>query len=155
MDGVGVITRHLKAGRKARWHQAPCAAHGGARGWLPAIVAALLTTWMGCSSPPAADRADFDSPHPASRIFAAERAVNKGDPSAIPHLIEGLRSDDPAVRFTSIHALERLTTRTFDYRYYDTPQRRQEAIKQWEDAYRSGELAQDTDTGTTVSAVPE
>lgn len=100
----------------------------------------IVVCSSGCESPPNADRAGFDSPHPSSRLFAAERAVLGGDQSAIPHLIDGLASDDPAVRFTSIHALERLTGQTYEYHYYQTPEHRQAAINRWILAYETGEL---------------
>ncbi len=79
-----------------------------------------------------------DSPVPSARMAAAEEAAARSDASAIPYLIEDLESDDPAVRFTAIHALESITGETFGYRHFDPPWERSEAIERWEAAWKSG-----------------
>jgi len=101
-------------------------------------MASVVVFQVGCAPP--ADRVGFDSARPDAVIFAAQQAVNKEDRTAIPSLIESLDSDDPAVRFVAIHALSRLTGKTYDYRYYDPEYKRIEAVDRWEEAYSSGEL---------------
>lgn len=68
-------------------------------------------------------------------MYAIEAAAREGDHSAIPRLIETLDADDPAVRMMAIATLERLTGRTYGYRYYDAPWDRREAIARWVEAY--------------------
>jgi hypothetical protein len=68
---------------------------------------------------------------PDLKIPAIRAAVRHADRSVIPHLIDDLENDDPAVRFYAIEGLYRLTGRTLDYHYYDGEQRRAEAVQRW------------------------
>ena len=52
---------------------------------------------------------------PAVKIPQIRRAVDAGDRSVIPQLVNDLDSNDAAVRFYSIGALQRLTGQTYDY----------------------------------------
>lgn len=115
-------------------------------------VCALTTclTWLawgagGCNSSPLGR--GFESADPSQQISASEEAVRKGDEDAIPHLIEGLDSDDPAVRFVSIHALEQLTGKTYGYKHFAPPWEREAAIDRWVDAVNNKEIG--------VSSAPE
>lgn len=62
-------------------------------------------------------------------------AARTGDRSAVPHLIEMLRSDDPAVRMAAIRALERLTGETLNYEHFAPEHERQKSIAAWERWY--------------------
>ena len=68
---------------------------------------------------------------PSSNIPAIQRAVREKDYKAIPALVGQLDSDDPAVRFYAIEALEKLTGQTLGYQYYDEPDQRKAAIRRW------------------------
>lgn len=95
-------------------------------------VSVLALAQPGCA--PAAMDGGFESGNPSARVYAAERAAETGDRTAIPHLIEMLDSDDPAERFVAIGALERLTGHTLGYGYADPPAQRREAVKRWVDS---------------------
>jgi hypothetical protein len=96
------------------------------------VVAILvISTGLLVSCAPSATEGGFDSANPAARLYAIEEAAEQHDQSAVPHLVEQLDADDPAVRFLAITALERLTDETFGYRYYDPPWARQATIDRW------------------------
>lgn len=80
---------------------------------------------------PSATQGGFDSPNPAAKLYAIERAAAKGDQSAVPKIVEQLDSDDPAVRALAIASLQRLTGETHGYRDYDPPEARRIAIERW------------------------
>ena len=65
------------------------------------------------------------------KIPAIRSAVSADDRSIIPHLIEDLENDDPAVRFYAIQGLRRLTGQTMDYHYYDAEEQRTAAVQRW------------------------
>ena len=100
-----------------------------------------MTVLMGsaCSAPPV-EKGGFESPDPASKMYAIERAARTRDSTAIPQLIEQLDSDDPVVRLLAISALRRLTGQTFEYHYEDPPYLREPAVQRWVTAVDSGEL---------------
>jgi hypothetical protein len=93
------------------------------------ILASGTGVLVSCA--PSATEGGFDSANPAARLYAIEQAATEHDQSAVPHLVEQLDADDPAVRFLAITALERLTDETLGYRYYDPPWERQVAIDRW------------------------
>ena len=68
---------------------------------------------------------------PGIKIPAIKKAVREKDKSVIPRLIEELNSDDPAVRFYAIEALEELTGQTFEYQYFQDEDGRKPAIERW------------------------
>jgi hypothetical protein len=78
----------------------------------------------------------FDSPLPASKLYAIQRAAQAGDasPGVLRAIVEELDSDDPAVRLVAIGALERLTGETHGFRADDSPIMREAAIQRWVDA---------------------
>jgi HEAT repeat protein len=98
--------------------------------WPVMVAGAAL---LGACAPPAS-RGGFDSPDPAAKLYAIERAMRRGDRAAVPQLVEQLDSDDPAVRLLAISALERLTGQTYGYRHDDPPWQRQDAIRRWVEA---------------------
>src|SRR5688572_28904905 len=103
------------------------------------IVPLSCAALGGCG--PSALEGGFDSANPAAKLYAIEQAARHHDRSAVGQIIEQLDSDDPAVRLVAIAALQRLTGRTYDYRDYDPPQQRRQAIDRWKAALQSGELS--------------
>ncbi len=114
---------------------------------------AIATAIVAASCGPAATEAKFDSPNPAARLYAIEKAARTGDITATARIVEQLDSDDPAVRMYAIVTLQRLTGKTYGYRYFDPPYMRHEAIQRWVDAVHSGTVT-DT-TGTTGHLVDD
>lgn len=101
------------------------------------LLAAAAVAPFGCTA--GKPKPDFDSPDPYARALAIEEAAIRRDRAAIPDLIEALESDDPAVRFAAIGALERITGQTHGYRSYDPEWERQAAIERWVAAFGSGD----------------
>jgi HEAT repeat protein len=93
----------------------------------PLIGAAAACLAAGCAEIPKG----FDSPEPAARMEAAAEAAGRGDPGAIPRLIELLDSDDPATRLVAILSLERLTGRRLGYDPAAGLEAREEAVERW------------------------
>ncbi len=83
---------------------------------------------VGCSSPTGKGIVDDDA---SFKIPAIKQAAEKNDKSAIPQLIKDLDSDDAAVRFYAIEALEKLTGENLDYHYYNNELERRPAIQRW------------------------
>lgn len=112
------------------------------RGVLPLLAVAILPG-TGCA--PSAIEGGFESPHPASRIYAARRAASAADPvearKAIPHLIDALESDDPALRLIASDALWKLTGETYGYRYFDPEPVRLDAVDRWVEAWSNGRVS--------------
>jgi hypothetical protein len=105
-------------------------------GWILSGTALTLT---GCTPP--ASEGGFDSPNPASRLYAIERAVHDNDQAAVEDLVILLDSVDPATRLMAIEALSRLTGETHGYRYDDDRFDRDAAIVRWQRAVAEGPLA--------------
>lgn len=82
----------------------------------------------GCAARP--PRAVSD-PDPAVKIPRIKQAVAENDLTHTRQLIKDLESDDPAVRFYAIQALERLTGQTHGYIYYTDESTREPAIVTW------------------------
>ena len=94
-----------------------------------AFVAAVGSLPLACAPP--ATEARFDSPNPAARMYAIEKAARTNDVSVIHKVVEQLDSDDPAVRLLAIETLRRLTGDQYGYRHDDPPVLRRAAIKRW------------------------
>jgi hypothetical protein len=95
-------------------------------------VTVLLTGSQinGCAAPPLDQ--GFDSPEPASRIYAITRAARDGDPAALAGLVQSLESDDAAVRFLAIAELKRRNGGDdLGYRAYEAPHQRMDAVERW------------------------
>jgi hypothetical protein len=82
------------------------------------------------------------SPNPSLKIPAIKASVEKKDYSALKQLIKDLESDDPAVRFYSISALERLTGQTFGYQYFAEDEKRSLPVEKWKAWYLGWEAGQ-------------
>jgi HEAT repeat protein len=102
---------------------------------------ACLGVLLGSACAPSATEADFESAHPAARLYAIEAAAERKDPTDTPSIVEQLDSDDPAVRLMAIEALERITGETFDYHHDDPSYMREAAIKRWVLAVQEGRVA--------------
>lgn len=68
---------------------------------------------------------------PALKIPAIKQAADRHSAAAIPILIKGLDSTDPAIRFYSAYALKQITGRTLGYKYYSPDYQRELAIMRW------------------------
>lgn len=99
--------------------------------------AALLAT-AACAPSPA--RGGFQSADPAAKIPAILEAARNDDHTAVPHLVDALDNDDPAVRFMAQETLVRLTGQDCGYRFSDPPLVRAEAIQRWIVFVRDGEV---------------
>jgi hypothetical protein len=119
---------------------------GYGRFLIVAIVAATVTGvgGSGCSAPRPVR--SVKNPDPLGRIPAFKEAVREKDRRAVRYMVRDLDSDDPAVRLFAIVGLERLTGRTFDYRYYDDQHQRLPAIKRWQDWLEGKRQQQDDPT---------
>lgn len=69
---------------------------------------------------------------PMNSIPAIQKAAETNNRAAIPALVAQLNNDDPAIRFYAFGALQRMTGKTFDYRYYDDVDERRPAIGRWQ-----------------------
>ena len=103
---------------------------------LGALMGAAMTL-VSCGQP--SMEGGFDSPVPAARMQAIERAARAGDrsPATLKRIVEQLDSDDPAVRLVAIGALERLTGETHGFRAYDPPIERRAAVRRWSEYVES------------------
>lgn len=91
-------------------------------------------------SPGARARAEAQSLYPLDRARAAVQLAEAGDCRGVDVLINLLDDDCDAVRMYAAVALERLCGRSFGYRYYDPPAKREQAIARWRLARQRGEL---------------
>lgn len=91
----------------------------------PLLVAVLLA---GCS---AAVAPSYSDPTPQARIGAIRQTNASGNRADIPHLVECLAADDPAVRLAAITTLERLTGTTLGYRYDGSAKDRRAKVETW------------------------
>jgi hypothetical protein len=102
------------------------------------VVIAFLAVLAGCGPP--ATEGGFDGANSAARMYAIEHAARSGDRTAVRDIVQLLDSDDPAVRWLAIAALERLTGETYGYRHYDSTMQRRDAIARWVQALDSGKI---------------
>lgn len=94
------------------------------------LIFALGALLAGCGGPGPRSKSLVD-PDPASKIPAIKEAAREKNEQSATQLVKDLDSDDPAVRFYAIQALQRLTGETFGYRYYDDEQQRKPALQKW------------------------
>ena len=102
------------------------------------LVLTLAISAGGCT--PAASHGGFDSPNPASKLYAIRRAGDARDRGSVPNLVEQLESDDPAVRMMTIGALQRITGTRMGYNPYGSVIDRSAAIDRWVQAVRTGKF---------------
>lgn len=129
---------------RVSWSNKPYVA--GCRLLLGCALAALMNS--GCRAP-----GDLDSPNPYERARAVVASA-ESDGGRVTHRLVNLLSDeDPAVRMYAILALERLTGRTYEYQYWESPAQRQRAIHRWRNALQAGEVRL-KDDGAAASDLP-
>ncbi len=75
--------------------------------------------------------ARLQSDSPFTRARAVVQAAEARDDGAIPYLVDRLTDSERSVRLFAIRSLQKLTGRTFGYRHYDPPDKRQKAVGQW------------------------
>jgi len=68
---------------------------------------------------------------PKVRLAAVVEAGQAKDRKALALLVERLSDSEKDVRFYTIIALERITGQTLDYRFYDSPEAREQAVGRW------------------------
>lgn len=68
---------------------------------------------------------------PQVRIRAIAHAAEIKDDKSVPYLVECLASDESDVRFFAFIALQKITGQTMGYRYYESTESRNEAIRRW------------------------
>ncbi len=102
------------------------------------VVLTLAMTACGCTPP--ASQGGFDSPDPASKLYAIHQAGDERNRAAIPNLVEQLESDDPAVRMMTIRALQRITGTRMDYNPYGSVIDRRAAVDRWVQGVRTGKF---------------
>ncbi len=112
----------------------------GMKGTPMALAALVLVTGFARCAPPART-GDFDSPDPASRLYAINRAGESKDVTKIPQLVDQLDCDDPAVRLFAIDALERITGERLGYNPYADDIERRDAVDRWTDAVKNKRFA--------------
>lgn len=110
------------------------------RGGRITLLALAMTALCIACAAPRASKGDFDSPDPAAKLYAINRAGNHRDDRAVKNLIEQLDNDDPAVRMMSINALHRITGARLDYNPYATPAARRPAIDRWVQFVENGQI---------------
>ena len=105
----------------------------GMRRRAPAVATAAVVVALvaGCTAP--RPPLVVTDPDPSVKIPAFKKAVRTKDRGAVRQLVKDLESDDPAVRFYAIGALERMTGQQFGYRYYDGETGRAAAVGRWHD----------------------
>ncbi len=99
-------------------------------------VALVILAAAGCDT--AMTRRGFESPDPHAKLTAVVQAGQQRDAKALPHLVNQLDSDDPAVRLCSIIAMQRITGTRMGYSPYAPAHERREAVQRWVQAVQSG-----------------
>ena len=108
--------------------------------YRPAIRALLLCglAFGGCESDSSDLYRKFQGEDPRVRIAAAVEASDTKNPRAVPYLVDRLEDPEADVRFFSFLALKKITGKTMDWRYYDPPAARGEAVERWRQWLRQG-----------------
>ncbi|HEV7298916.1 MAG TPA: HEAT repeat domain-containing protein [Tepidisphaeraceae bacterium] len=93
------------------------------------VVAASLS---GCTLPPRGARYAGD-PDPSIKIPAIRQVAAQRDTAQVPVVVKDLSSDDPAVRFYAIRALQKMTDGDAKgYVYYAPDDERAAAVERWQ-----------------------
>jgi hypothetical protein len=99
------------------------------RRWRCLVLSACAAATCGCFP---REQQRIGAVDPISNIPAIQGAARDKDYKAIPQLVRELDSDDPAVRFYAIQALQKLTGETFGYQFYDDASERRPAVRRWQ-----------------------
>ena len=113
------------------------------------LAAFAVSLGAGCTAP--RPPLVVTDPDPSVKIPAFKKAVQKKDRGAVRQLVKDLDSDDPAVRFYAIGALERMTGQQLGYRYYDDEASRAPAIAKWQNWLDGREAVADSTPGTRAA----
>lgn len=76
-------------------------------------------------------KADLRATDTTSKVPAIVNAVDTDDHAQLTELVHALADDDAAVRLFAIQSLQERTGQTFEYRYYESVDKRQTAIDRW------------------------
>lgn len=82
-----------------------------------------------CSGP--APKPNVFSDDTGEAITGMKRAARSKDRSALPELVKDLDSDDSAIRFYAIEALQQITGQDLGYQYYQDEDDRKPAVERW------------------------
>ena len=85
---------------------------------------------VGCQDPRGPARVSSDDPD--LKILAIKQDVSRHNEDDIAKMVEGLQSDDAAVRFYCIQGLGRLTNDNFGYVFYERDDQRAPALAHWQ-----------------------
>jgi hypothetical protein len=101
----------------------------------------------GCSAPRPDLYHRFQDEDPSVRAGAAVEAGRLKDPNAAPYLVDRLSDTESEVRFFAALALEKITGQTMGYRYYESSDRREEAIARWREWLKTNAATQPATQG--------
>jgi hypothetical protein len=122
------------------------------------LLALVLTTPLagggGCAPSPSAG--GFASDDPGATLYSIRQAAQERDASSVPHLVDALRSDDPAVRLLAEETLQALTGSLkgtqIGYRHFDPPAERDAAVDRWVVRLRQDGWLPPLETRSSVAA---
>jgi len=100
------------------------------------LVAGAMASAISCGSP--APKPNVFSEDTGEAITGMKRAVREQDRSVVPELIKDLESDDPAIRFYAIEALQKLTNQDLGYEYFQDEDARKPAVERWKKWLEAG-----------------
>src|SRR5260221_6400941 len=92
---------------------------------LPLILASI---GQGCT---ASHSELYGKEDPSRQIPEMKKAAREHDLRLARKMVGDLESDDPALRFYAIHALERLTGERYGYQYFADEEQRKAAVERW------------------------
>lgn len=100
-----------------------------ARNSLGVLTLSLCMSASGCIL--REKRLDHPDPHVKIPVILALAREGKADPDTLRQLTRELNSEDAAVRFYAINALEQLTGKRFGYDYCADETQRQASLASW------------------------
>ena len=104
-------------------------------GLRPVAFTTILSLALGCA---AFEQTQLD----LIRDYGIQYTSKQAPPKVLAYLVEHLDHDDSAVRMMAVIALEKITNQRKGYDPYADRNRRQESIRRWVQAIRSGEMDQ-------------
>lgn len=113
-----------------------------------ALFAGAMASMVSCGGP--APKPNVFSDDTGEAITGMKRAARERDLSVAPELIKDLDSDDPAIRFYAIEALQRMTQQDLGYEYFQDEDARKPAVERWKKWLEAGG-AKSADAGKKVA----
>lgn len=97
------------------------------------LLSCCVLIWQAAACTPSGANPyeQFQHEDPAVRLGAVRRAGAAGDTSCAGYLVDRLTDTEPDVRFFAILALDRIAGQRLGYRYYDPPEKREQAVRRW------------------------